>query len=86
MVQSDLDQYKKTNPDFGVSAVPESAMLDFTDYVSQKAREGRSRGTLLITDRSMDTIAPLLHEFTYQAMCNDLLPIGDGTKYRYLTF
>lgn len=32
----------------------------------------------------MDVIAPLLHEFTYQAMANDLLNIGnDGTKYRY---
>ncbi|KAH9851922.1 Sec1-like protein [Lenzites betulinus] len=43
----------------------------------------RPRGTLIITDRSMDTMAPLLHEFTYQAMANDLLPIDDGTTYRY---
>ncbi|KAI0738596.1 Sec1-like protein [Daedaleopsis nitida] len=43
----------------------------------------RPRGTLIITDRSMDTVAPLLHEFTYQAMANDLLPIEDGTSYRY---
>ena len=31
----------------------------------------------------MDVIAPFLHEFTYQAMANDLLPIEDGTKYPY---
>ena len=31
----------------------------------------------------MDLIAPFLHEFTYQAMCNDLLRIDDGRKYRY---
>ncbi|KAH9913550.1 Sec1-like protein [Epithele typhae] len=43
----------------------------------------RPRGTLIITDRAMDTVAPLLHEFTYQAMANDLLPIDDGTSYRY---
>lgn len=43
----------------------------------------RPRGTLIITDRSMDATAPLLHEFTYQAMANDLLPIEDGTTYRY---
>ncbi|KAL4061887.1 Sec1-like protein [Scleroderma citrinum] len=43
----------------------------------------RQRGTLIITDRAMDVIAPLVHEFTYQAMCNDLLPIEDGTKYTY---
>ncbi|EKM50683.1 uncharacterized protein PHACADRAFT_264085, partial [Phanerochaete carnosa HHB-10118-sp] len=44
---------------------------------------GRSRSTLIITDRTMDTLAPLLHEFTYQAMATDLLPIEDGTKYMY---
>ncbi|KAF8817446.1 Sec1-like snare protein [Phlegmacium glaucopus] len=43
----------------------------------------RPRATLLITDRSMDMVAPFLHEFTYQAMANDLLPIEDGTKYSY---
>ncbi|KAI5477593.1 hypothetical protein MNV49_006079 [Pseudohyphozyma bogoriensis] len=43
----------------------------------------RPRGVLFITDRSMDIYAPLLHEFTYQAMCNDLLDIEDGTKYKY---
>ncbi|KAJ6511943.1 Sec1-like snare protein [Mycena vitilis] len=43
----------------------------------------RPRGTLFITDRAMDTIAPFVHEFTYQAMANDLLPIEGGTKYTY---
>ncbi|KAH7890774.1 Sec1-like protein [Phlebopus sp. FC_14] len=43
----------------------------------------RPRGTLIITDRAMDVVAPLIHEFTYQAMCNDLLPIEDGTRYTY---
>lgn len=47
------------------------------------AESPRPRGTLIVTDRSMDTVAPLLHEFTYQAMANDLLPIEDGTSYRY---
>lgn len=48
---------------------------------SQKADASRTRSTLIITDRSMDTFAPLLHEFTYQAMAHDLLPIEDGSKY-----
>ncbi|EMC91777.1 hypothetical protein BAUCODRAFT_28030 [Baudoinia panamericana UAMH 10762] len=45
----------------------------------------RPRGTLYITDRSMDLFAPLLHEFTYQAMAHDLLPIKEGDKITYRT-
>ncbi|KAI8066984.1 Sec1-like protein [Gilbertella persicaria] len=44
------------------------------------------RATLLIVDRSIDPVAPLLHEFTYQAMINDLLdvqPTDTGIKYTY---
>lgn len=42
----------------------------------------RPQSVLLITDRTMDMIAPFVHEFTYQAMANDLLPITNGTKFR----
>ncbi|KAL0953723.1 hypothetical protein HGRIS_004913 [Hohenbuehelia grisea] len=48
-----------------------------------KADPARPRGTLIVTDRAMDMMAPFIHEFTYQAMANDLLPIEDGTKYTY---
>lgn len=34
-------------------------------------------------DRSVDVAAAIVHEFTYQAMANDLLPIEDGSKYSY---
>lgn len=40
-----------------------------------KADEERERGTLLIVDRSIDPTAPLMHEYTYQAMLSDLLPV-----------
>lgn len=45
----------------------------------------RPRGALYIVDRSMDIIAPFLHEFTYQAMAQDLLPIKEGDKITYRT-
>ncbi|KAJ7087363.1 Sec1-like snare protein [Mycena belliarum] len=67
-VQNILDEHKKANPDFSVQKPSEPV---------------RPRGTLFITDRAMDMVAPFLHEFTYQAMANDLLPIEDGTKYTY---
>ncbi|XP_042019796.1 SNARE-interacting protein KEULE-like isoform X1 [Salvia splendens] len=35
---------------------------------------------LLILDRSIDQIAPIIHEWTYDAMCHDLLNM-DGNKY-----
>ncbi|KAI4372719.1 hypothetical protein MLD38_010918 [Melastoma candidum] len=35
---------------------------------------------LLILDRSVDQIAPIIHEWTYDAMCHDLLSM-DGNKY-----
>ncbi|KAF8552421.1 Sec1-like protein [Imleria badia] len=66
MVQRNLDEHKRTNPDFPKPSDPP-----------------RPRGTLIITDRAMDAVVPLIHEFTYQAMCNDLLPIDNGTKYTY---
>ena len=40
-----------------------------------KYNTSRPRGTLLIVDRSIDPLAPLMHEYTYQAMINDLLQV-----------
>uniref|UniRef100_A0A093V8V1 Protein transport protein sec1 n=1 Tax=Talaromyces marneffei PM1 TaxID=1077442 RepID=A0A093V8V1_TALMA len=45
----------------------------------------RPRGVLLIVDRSLDLYSPLVHEFTYQAMAHDLLPIKEGDKVTYKT-
>ncbi|TFK26209.1 ras opposite [Coprinopsis marcescibilis] len=64
MVEANLEEHKKNNPDFG------------------KLDGNRPRGVLIITDRSMDMMAPFVHEFTYQAMAHDVLPITDG-KYTY---
>ncbi|KAM7188213.1 Sec1 family protein [Rhypophila sp. PSN 637] len=46
-------------------------------------QSSRPQGILLITDRTMDLMAPLLHEFTYQAMAHDLLPIKDSIRPTY---
>lgn len=37
---------------------------------------------LLVVDRPIDQIAPVIHEWTYDAMCHDLLEM-DGSKYIY---
>jgi syntaxin-binding protein 1 len=42
-----------------------------------------SRATLLILDRSVDVLAPLVHEFTYQAMVYDLLDVDAQDHYKY---
>lgn len=47
------------------------------------AASERPRGVLFVVDRTMDPAAPLLHEFWYQAMVNDLLKIEDGVRYKY---
>lgn len=45
----------------------------------------RPSGVLFIVDRTMDLFSPLMHEFTYQAMALDLLPVNDGDKVTYTT-
>lgn len=45
--------------------------------------QNRPRAVVFITDRSMDLMSPLVHEFTYQAMAMDLLPIRDEGKLMY---
>ena len=47
--------------------------------------QNRPRGTLYIVDRTMDLFAPFVHEFTYQAMAHDLLPIKEGEKVTFRT-
>lgn len=83
MVQQELDDYKKATSDFPVFRFIICSLFP-SAYTVQRSDAGRPQGVLFITDRTLDTMAPLLHEFTYQAMCNDLLPIEDGTRYRYL--
>jgi syntaxin-binding protein 1 len=48
-------------------------------------QSNRPRGALYITDRAMDLMAPFVHEFTYQAMAFDLLPINEADKVTFRT-
>ncbi|RSH93130.1 vacuolar sorting protein VPS33/slp1 [Saitozyma podzolica] len=60
---------------------------DLDEYMANNpefpSATGRPRSVLFVVDRSMDPVAPFLHEFWYQAMVNDLLPVKDGVHYRY---
>lgn len=45
--------------------------------------ENRPRSVFLILDRTIDWLAPLLHEFTYQATAYDLLPMKHWSEFKY---
>jgi len=52
-------------------------------YNGDTAHNERDRGVLLILDRRDDCLTPLMHDFTYQSMANDLLPMKeDQISYR----
>lgn len=61
----------------------QEALDEYTKGGQLLGEPGRPQGVLFITDRSMDVAAPFLHEFTYQAMINDLLPIDEGSRYKH---
>lgn len=55
-------KYKKSDPNF----IPRG----------EDEKSDRERGNILILDRNFDTLSPLMHEYTYQAMVMDLLEVN----------
>ena len=50
----------------------------FWTYGDDHIHHERERAQILILDRSFDCLSPLMHEYTYQAMANDLLDVNEG--------
>lgn len=46
-------------------------------YHGDQSHNERGRATIIMLSRQDDCLSPLIHEFTYQAMVNDLLPLED---------
>ncbi|KAJ2809249.1 syntaxin binding protein 1 [Coemansia guatemalensis] len=53
------------------------------DNIPKESDSSRPPTELIIVDRSADPFAPILHEFTYEAMVYDLLDIEEGNKFTY---
>jgi len=86
VTMNELPQIRYQKQSFGGNALKLASLVQeaFDGYVGRNPAFKPTRdGTLLICDRTIDLLAPLLHEFTLQAMANDLLQIVDGTKYLY---
>ncbi|KAG0326361.1 vacuolar sorting protein VPS33/slp1, partial [Podila horticola] len=60
-----------------------TVQTELDEYYKGQPRVGLKPPQLVIIDRTVDPITPILHDFYYQAMATDLMPIQDGTKYEY---
>jgi hypothetical protein len=79
----------KQSHSVGGGTVPGFGVRGATTYTREKASSDGNGGAiqtcdLLVVDRSIDTVAPVIHEWTYEAMCYDLLPITDN-QFSYTT-
>ncbi|KAG0315481.1 vacuolar sorting protein VPS33/slp1 [Linnemannia gamsii] len=59
---------------------------ELDEYYKGQPRVGRKHPHLMIIDRAVDPITPILHDFYYQSMVTDMLPVKDGNKYDYQSF
>ncbi|KAG0339587.1 vacuolar sorting protein VPS33/slp1 [Podila humilis] len=60
-----------------------TVQTELDEYYKGQPRVGLKPPQLVIVDRTLDPITPILHDFYYQALATDLMPITDGNKYEY---
>ncbi|KAF9366295.1 vacuolar sorting protein VPS33/slp1 [Mortierella sp. NVP85] len=63
-----------------------TVQMELDEFYKGQPRVGTKPPQLIIIDRSVDPITPVVHDFCYQALATDLLPIKDGTMYNYSSF
>jgi hypothetical protein len=76
-------RYARSPVASSLAAATSDAFDELSSDDKAKLQKGDDRPTLLILDRTIDTLAPVLHEFTYQAMIYDLCEIENECTYKY---
>lgn len=77
-----FEEVIKSNLEHGKKGFTGQGILSRTASGAQKSSVAHESATILLLNRSVDLISPLVHEFTLQAMATDLLDLGcDGTRY-----
>ncbi|KAK8804817.1 hypothetical protein WA171_006783, partial [Blastocystis sp. BT1] len=75
-----LVHYQCGYPCKDIADLFESEMLQ---YIANFQPTLREKGQLLLIDRTIDPLVPLLHPINYQPMAEDLLSIGEGGEFDY---
>uniref|UniRef100_A0A672TAB6 Syntaxin-binding protein 3-like n=1 Tax=Sinocyclocheilus grahami TaxID=75366 RepID=A0A672TAB6_SINGR len=74
-------RYKKDSAlDYGnkLAELVDNKLARHYELDDNSKKKGKTQAQLLIVDRALDPVSPILHELTYQAMAYDLIPIKDN--------
>uniref|UniRef100_A0A673IDD5 Syntaxin-binding protein 3-like n=1 Tax=Sinocyclocheilus rhinocerous TaxID=307959 RepID=A0A673IDD5_9TELE len=78
-------RYKKDSAlDYGnkLAELVDNKLARHYELDDNSKKKGKTQAQLLIVDRALDPVSPILHELTFQAMAYDLIPIKDN-NYEY---